>query len=94
MPAKSKHGKGKHPHQSRRSKAIQRQASSAIKQSAVAETQLPTASIDITPVPKVRTESAIVKTMQYPFIVNELRRIGILAGIILVVLVILAIILT
>ena len=94
MPAKSKHGKGKHHHQSRRSKAIQRQASSAVKQTAVDDTQVPTAGPDIPPVPEVRTESAKVKTMQYPFIVNELRRIGILAGIILVALIILAIILS
>lgn len=94
MPANFKHGKGKHPHQSRRSKAIQRQTSSAIKHSAVDETQVPTAGLDIPPVPKVRTESAKVKTMQYPFIINELRRTGILAGLILVVLIILAIILS
>ena len=94
MPAKSKHGKGKHPHQSKRSKAIQRQASSDMKHSAVDETQVPTAGRDITSEPKDRAESAKVKTMQYPFIVNELRRIGILAGIILVVLIILAIILS
>jgi hypothetical protein len=94
MPAKSKHGKGKHPHQSRRSKAIQRQASSVVKQNAIDEAPVAAAGIDIPPVPKVRTESAKVKTMQYPFIVSELRRIGILAGIILVVLIILAIILS
>jgi hypothetical protein len=94
MPAKSKYGKGKHPHQSRRSKAIQRQTSSAIEHSAVDEPQVPTAGLDIPPASKVRTESAKVKTMQYPFIINELRRTGILAGIILVVLIILAIILS
>jgi hypothetical protein len=94
MPAKSKHGKGKHHHQSRRSKAIQRQNSSAIKQNAVDETQVPTDGLDIPPVTKVRTEPVKVKTMQYPFIVNELRKVGILAGIILVVLIILAIILS
>ena len=93
MPAKSKHGKGKHHHQSRRSKAIQRQNSSAIKQNAVNETQVPKDGPDVPPVTQVRTEPVKVKTMQYPFIVNELRRVGILAGIILVVLIILAIIL-
>lgn len=94
MPAKSKYGKGKHPHQSRRSKAIQRQASSATKHGTVDEAKVPTTGLDIPPVPKVRTESVKVKAVQYPFIFNELRRVGILAAIILVVLVILAIILS
>jgi len=94
MPAKSKYGKGKHHHQSKRSKAIQRQASSVTKHITIDETQVPTAGRDMTPEPKDRPESAKVKTMQYPFIINELRRIGILAGIILVVLIILTIILS
>jgi hypothetical protein len=93
MPAKSKHGKGKHPHNSKRSKAIQRQVT-ATRQNEAPETPVTTADHDVAPVPKARAVSAKAKTMQYPFIVNELRRIGILAGIALVVLVILAIILS
>jgi len=94
MPAKSKHRKDKHPHHSRKSKAIQRQGTTAIEQNMAAETPAQTAGQDVAPVPKARDESAKMKAMQYPFIANELRRIGILAGIALVVLIILAIILS
>ena len=94
MPSKSKHGKGKHYHQSRKSKAIQRQNSKNITRDVAAEIPRPVSDINTPPPEKNNIESPKVKTMQYPFIVNELRRIGILAGIILVVLVILAIILS
>jgi hypothetical protein len=94
VPAKSKHGKGKHLHQSRRSKAIQRKAATTIGQNAAAETTVSTNSLDVPPAPRVKAESPKVKTLQYPFIVNELQRIGILAGIILIILIILAIILS
>lgn len=94
MPAKSKHGKGKHLHQSRRSKAIQRKAATTIGQNTNAESPVSMASLDVPPAPSVKAESVKVKTLHYPFIVNELQRIGILAGIILIILIILAIILS
>ncbi len=91
MPSKSKHGKGKHLHQSRRSKTIQRKAATTIGQNAAADTPVSMTSLNVPPEPIVKTESPKVKTQQYPFIVNELRKVGILAGIILIILVILAI---
>jgi hypothetical protein len=89
MPVKSKHGKGKHPH-SRKSKSIKRQSTMAVEQSVPADKPVPEATIEKPSVPKVSAESQ-TKVIQNPYIVNELRRIGILAGIILVVLIILAI---
>lgn len=94
MPSKPKNNKGKHYHQSRKSKAIQRQNSTTAKRDVAAEIPMPVSDIDRPSPVKPNIDSAKVKTMQYPFIVNELRKIGILAGIILVILVILAIILS
>ena len=94
MPAKSKHGKGKHPHQSRRSKVIQRKAATTIGQNTAVESLVSTTRPEVSPAPRAKAESPKVKTIQYPYIVNELQRIGILAGIILVVLIVLAIILS
>jgi hypothetical protein len=94
MPAKSKHGKGKHPRHSRKSKAIQRQAAPAVKQEVQAGTAIPPVAADATPALKAKAEPAKTKTIQNPFIVSELRNIGILAGIILVVLVLLAVFLS
>ena len=51
-----------------------------------------TVNTPVAPVPVAAP--AKIKSMQYPYIAGELRRIGILSGIILVVLVVLAIILT
>jgi len=88
MPGKSRHGKGKHPPRSKRKKGRQRFSAAVIQQQAVAETPKPVAP------PRVAAPSASVPTpmptltpVQYPYILAELRRIGILAGIMLAILV-------
>jgi len=93
MPVKSKHGKGKHPHRSKKSKAIRRQSAENVRHDVGDQTNTP---VDIAKptIPKSTTVSEKTITMQYPFIANELRRIGILAGIILVILILLAVSLT
>ena len=93
MPGKSQHGKRKYPHHSKKSKAIQRQESAALQQPAATSAPRQAAAIDTTPLPKATAALAKTRTLQYPYITGELRRIGILAGIILVILIILAIVL-
>ena len=94
MPGKSKQSKGKHPHNSRKSKAIQRQSTVTTQRQAVTEASpvadTAAAGANIT---KAAGAPARAKAPQYPYIAGELRRIGILAAIILVVLIILAIVL-
>ncbi len=94
MPGKSRrHGKGKHPHHSKKSKAIQHKEAAALQQTAATSVPGQAAAIDTTPLPKVAATPAKTRTLQYPYITGELRRIGILAGIILVILIILAVVL-
>jgi hypothetical protein len=103
---KSRHGKGRH-HRSKKSKAIERQLS-VIQRTATAPGPGPVA-VDmaqpetVSEAPSAPAEPAAPAltapapkaiTTQYHFIVDELKRIGILAGIILVILIILSIILS
>ena len=85
MPSKSRHSQRK---LSRRKRKISTSVSSplATQQRAVAQPYKPVAP------PKVTAPSARVPTLttaRYPYIVTELRRVGILAGIMLVILVVL-----
>ena len=93
MPGKLQHGKGKHPHHSKKSKARQRHIATALKPP-VADTPQPATAISTASIPKVTTSPAKSRTAQYPYITTELRRIGILAGIILVILIVLAVVLS
>jgi hypothetical protein len=101
---KSRHGKGKHHHKSKKSKAIERQLS-GIQRTATAPETRPAAvdmaqpeavseAVPVSAAQAVTTPTLKAITSQYHFIVDELRRIGILAGIILVILIILSIILS
>ena len=94
MPGKSRHGKGKHPHHSKKSKIKQRQASMPFQQHVAAEApdQI-IAAVKHTP-EAVTPSPAKTKTMLYPYIIGELRRIGILAVITLVILIVLALVLS
>ncbi len=87
---KSRHGKGKHPHSSKKSKAKERQ-SALTQRPAVMAVRKPEAAIEIPPEPAVTAAPAKVMAPQYPYFVDELKRIGILAGIILVILIVLSI---
>ncbi len=92
MPGKPRHAKGKY-HHSKKSKAKQRQGAIPIQQVA-AEAPEQAAAIGTTSMPKATASPAKTITMQYPYITGELRRIGILAGIIIVILIISAIVLS
>jgi hypothetical protein len=92
MPGKSRHAKGKH-HHSKKSKAKQRQGATYIQQ-VTSGTAGQTTATDTLSIPKTATSPAKTRTMQYPYIASELRTIGILAGIIIVILIISAIVLS
>jgi hypothetical protein len=90
MPDKSRQGKGKHLVRSKRKKSGH---------GIVAVAQQPVVSQPGGPAPQAEvparlsvtsTPSATVSTVLYPYIFSELRRIGIIAGIMLVILVVLA----
>jgi hypothetical protein len=89
MPGKSRHGKGRHPHHSKKSKAKLHSAM-ALTQPGVADTSQPAAAASTPPSSDVSASPTKFRTPQYPYITAELRRIGILAGIIIVILIILA----
>jgi hypothetical protein len=93
MPRKSRHIKGKYPH-SKKSKAKLRHGAMAPQQPAVGETPQPAATISMPSPSSVPTPPTRLRTAQYPYITTELRRIGILAGIILVILIVLALVLS
>jgi len=94
MPGKSRHGKGKHPHHSKKSKAKLRHSAMSLQQPIAADTTQPVATTITPPSSRVPTSPAKPRIAQYPYITTELRRIGILAGIILVILIVLALVLS
>jgi hypothetical protein len=94
MPGKSRHGKGKHLHHSKKSKAKQRYGTMALQQPVAADIPKPVATTGTPPSSRAPTSPATSRTVQYPYITTELRRIGILAGIILVILIVLALVLS
>jgi len=95
MPGKSRHSKGKHSHSSKKSKALQRQGTTAAMPHATGTTpemQKQVAILATSPGLKAATATpAKTATNQYPYITSELRRIAILAGIIIVILIVLSI---
>jgi hypothetical protein len=93
MPGKSRHSKGKHPHHSKKSRARQRYGVMPVTPPA-AETPRPAATVTMPSAPSKPTPAAKSRIAEYPYITTELRRIGILAGIILVILIVLALVLS
>jgi hypothetical protein len=97
---KSRHGKGKHPHYSKKSKALRRQgmpgtAPPTVSQATAAapETARQAAPVAAVPAPKAASPAAKVAVNPYPFLANELRRIAIFGAIIVVVLIVLTFVL-
>ena len=93
MPGKSQRRRGKYSAQSKKRKSRPSRPTMLAQQPAVAQTHESVSS------PKVSVPSASVPTpmaepasVRYPYIASELRTIGILAGIMLIVLVVLALV--
>jgi hypothetical protein len=93
MPGKPRHAQKKQPHHSKKSKAKQRQQSISLQQHVAAQTPGQATVIETPSPSKPTTSPAKTRTLQHPYVTSELRRISILAGIIIVILIILAIIL-
>ncbi len=95
MPGKSRQGKGKHPVRSKKRRSGHGSRASVAQQPPVSQTYEPVPKPEVSaPLPSTPTPSAAVSAIRYPYIIIELRRIGILAGIMLVVLVVLALVLS
>lgn len=95
MPGKSQHGKGKHLSRSKRRKGSQHFPAAIIQQQAVTETHKPVAPPKVTaPLASAPAQMPALTAVRYPYILTELRRIGILAGIVLTILVVLALVLS
>ncbi len=98
MPEKSRHGKAKY--HTKKSKAKQRSTALPSQQQAVGMSPKPAVATSVSTLPekKVRTTekirtATVAGAVRYPYITAELKRIGILAGIILVILIVLALVL-
>ena len=91
MPGKSRHKRGKRSPQSKKREIVQRSSGSVVQHQAVAQNREPVFH------PSVSVSSASVATpvvkltaARYPHITTELRTIGILAAILLIILIVLA----
>ncbi len=95
MPGKSRHRKGKHSFQSKKKKGRLSRPNIFAQQAAVAQTREPVSSSGVA-VPSARVPTPVVKLAagRYPYIATELRTIGILAIIMMVVLTVLALVLS
>ena len=90
MPGKSKHKRGKYRPRSKKGKSRQRFTAATAQQPATVESSEPVSPPAI-PAPRVSAPSLSVKPTitEHPYIATELRTIGILASIMLIVLVVL-----
>ena len=89
MPDKSRRGRGKHPHKSKKSRA-RRHGAMPLPQPLVTDTSQPVATISTPPSSGAPASTTKSRKIQYPYITTELRVIGILAGAIIVILIVLA----
>ena len=92
-----RHGKDKRPSLSKKSKARQRQVAIASRQQVTAPIMTPpevAVTAEMPAPPAVVKKPKITLGPRYPYITAELKRIGILAGIILGILIVLALVLS
>ncbi len=95
MPGKSRHGKWKQSVRSKRRRSGRDSVAIAAQQPPVSQAYGPVSQPEVSaPLPSTSTPSAAVSAIRYPYIVAEMRRIGILAGIMLVILVVLTLVLS
>ena len=95
MPNKSRHSRGKHLPQIKKGKSRQRFSAPVVQHQAVTQTRESVSRLGVSaPSASVPTPVAKLAAARYPHIATELRTIGILAGIMLIILVILALVLS
>ena len=93
MPGKLRRRRGKYSLPSKKKKGRPSRPATVIQQPAVAQAHGPVSSTDVSvPSASVPTPTARPAAVQYSYIATELRTISILAGIMLVVLVVLALV--
>lgn len=94
MPGKSRRGRWRQPPQRKKGKGRRSPLAIVAHRKAVAQSYESVSHPEVsTPSVSVPTSMVTLSTARYPYIVTELRRIGILAGIILAILVVLALVL-
>jgi len=93
MPGKSRHGKRKHLPQDKKRKGKRSSPGVVASQQAEIQIDKPAAPAQVM-APSVSTPVPVPTAARYPYIITELRRIGILAGIMLVILIVLALVLS
>ena len=95
MSGKSRHGRGKGSLQSKKKRDIRRSRQVAVVQpQTVARSDKPTVVAPKVTAPPSSTAAAVPAELSYPNLPYELRRIGILAGVILTTLIVLALLLS
>jgi hypothetical protein len=97
MSGKSRHGKGRRFHYSKKSKALRRHGTAPAVSPATAgmtEVSHPVTAATTPPMSKAAMSTAKTAENPYPYIASELRRIAILGGIIIIILVVLVVVLT
>ena len=93
MPGKSRRGRGRHLPRGKRRRGRKVFSAPVAQPSAAGQAYEPAPAADsLVPSVKVPTPRPTVTAAQHPNVAAELRRIGILAGIILVILVVLALV--
>jgi hypothetical protein len=89
MPGKSKHGKRKQFRSSKKSKNLLRRETVAAAAPAAVTAPKPSAASSAAPVVKAAEPAAKIKADQYAYVLGDLRRIGVLSGIIVAILIVL-----
>jgi len=92
LPAKSKHSRGKHFHHKKKSKFRQVQAGTDLTQETSGDISKANTPLSIAPAVKTpaqkKTPTSAALPLHYEFIAGDLKRIGILTGIIAVLLIV------
>ncbi len=95
MPGKSRHDRRKHSFQSKKKKGRRSSPGVVARRQADIQIDKPVASPRVAaPSASAPTPMPVLTAVRHPYILTELRRIGILAGVILAILVVLALVLS
>jgi len=95
MPSKSRHGRKKYSFQGKKKKGRRSLPGVVAQRQAVTETHKPVAPPKVAaPSASAPTPMPVLTAVRHPYILTELRRIGILAGVMLAILVVLVLVLS
>ncbi len=94
MPSKSRHGRRKRSFQGKKKKSRRSPPGVVAQRQAATQTDKPDIPSKVAaPTARAPTPMPVLTAVRHPYILTELRRIGILAGILLAILVVLALVL-